>query len=72
METGLQLGKRCFKAKNTERKKFCEDLERENGKENVFRLAKQLVSKNRDVVSVSCVKDDERNLIIRMLYLNSY
>ena len=34
-----------FKAKDAERKKFCEDLEREDGKENVFRLAKQLVSK---------------------------
>ena len=25
---------------------------------SVYRLAKQLVSKNRDVVSASCVKDD--------------
>ena len=36
---------------------FCEDLEGEDGKGNVFRLAKQLVSKNRDIVSASCVKD---------------
>ena len=28
-----------FKAKNAERKKFCEDLDREDGKGNVFRLA---------------------------------
>ena len=33
-----------FKAKEAERKKFCEDLEREDTKENVFRLAKQVVS----------------------------
>ena len=47
-----------FKTKNAKRKKFCEDLEGEDGshplpsdgKGNVFRLAKQLVSKNRDVV----------------------
>ena len=32
-----------FKAKNDERKKFCEDLERENDKGNLFRVAKQLV-----------------------------
>ena len=48
-----------FKEKDAERKKFCEDLEGEDRKGNVFRLAKQLVSKNRDVVSVSCVKDDD-------------
>ena len=31
-----------FKAKDAERKKFCEDLEGEDRKGNVFRLAKQL------------------------------
>ena len=36
-----------FKVKDAERKKFCEDLEGKDGKGNVFRLAKQLVSKNR-------------------------
>ena len=46
-----------FKVKDAERKKFCEDLEGEDRKGNVFRLVKQLVSKNRDVVSASCVKD---------------
>ena len=34
-----------FKAKNAERMNFCEDLEGEDGKENVLRLATQLVSK---------------------------
>ena len=28
----------------------------------MFRLAKQLVSENRDVVSASCVKDDDGRL----------
>ena len=40
-----------FKAKSDERKKFCEDLEREDEKGNVFRVAKQMVRRNRDVVS---------------------
>ena len=53
-----------FKAKDAERKKFCEDLEGEDGKGNVFRLAKQLVSKNRDVVSKSCVKDDDGKIVV--------
>ena len=34
-----------FKVKDAERKRFCEDLEDEDGKGNVFRLAKQLASK---------------------------
>ena len=50
--------------KDAERKKFCEDLEGEDGKGNVFRLAKQLVSKNRDVVSASCVKDDDGKIVV--------
>ena len=30
----------------------------------MFRLAKQLVSKNRDVVSASCVKDDDGTIVV--------
>ena len=30
----------------------------------MFRLAKQLVSKNRDVVSASCVKDDDGEIVV--------
>ena len=37
-----------FKAKSDERKKFCEDLEREDEKGNVFRVAKQMVRRNRE------------------------
>ena len=39
-----------FNAKNAERLKFCEELEDEDQKGNVFRVAKQLVKKNRDMV----------------------
>ena len=52
-----------FKVKDAQRKKFCEDLE-EDRKGNVFRLAKQLVSRNRDVVSASCVKDDDGKIVV--------
>ena len=38
--------------------------EGEDGKGNVFRLANQLVSKNRDVVSASCVKDDDGKIVV--------
>ena len=47
-----------FNAKNAERLKFCEELEDEDRKGNVFRVAKQLVRKNRDVVGAGCVKDN--------------
>ena len=53
-----------FIAKDAERKKFCEDLEVEDEKGNEFRLEKQLLSKNRDVVSSSCVKDDDGKIVV--------
>ena len=36
---------------------FCEDLERENDKGNLFRVAKQLINVNREVVGPNCVKE---------------
>ena len=53
-----------FKAKNAERMNFCEDLDGEDRKENVFRLATQLMSKNRDAMSVTCVKEDDRKVVV--------
>ena len=50
-----------FKAKNAERLKFCEELKDEDWKGNVFRVAKQLVRKNRDVVGAGCVRDNNNN-----------
>ena len=54
-----------FEAKNDERKKFCEDLEREREDEkgNLFRVAEQLVNKNIDVVGANCVKDSEGKIV---------
>ena len=39
-------------------------MEGEDGKGNVFRLAKQLVSKSRDVVSASRLKDDDEKIVV--------
>ena len=53
-----------FNAKNAERLKFCEELEDENRKGNVFRVAKQLVRKNKDVVGAGCVKDNIGKIVV--------
>ena len=53
-----------FKAKSDEREKFCEDLEREDEKGNVFRVAKQMVRRNRDVVGASCVKGSDGKIVV--------
>ena len=53
-----------FNAKNAERLKFCEELKDEGRKGNVFRVAKQLVRKNRDVVGVGCVRDNSGKIVV--------
>ena len=53
-----------FNAKNAERRKFCEELEDADRKGNVFRVAKQLVRKNRDVVGAGCVKDNDGKIVV--------
>ena len=53
-----------LKAKNDERKRFCVDLERENDKGNLFRVAKQLVNRNRDVVGTNCMKDNAGKIVM--------
>ena len=53
-----------FKAKSDERKKFCEDLEREDEKGNVFRVTQQMVRRNRDVVGASCVKGSDGKIVV--------
>ena len=39
------------------RRKVGENLDEEDGKENIFRIATQIMRKNRDVVGGRCVKD---------------
>ena len=53
-----------IKAKSDERKKFCEDLKREDEKGNVFRVAKQIVRRNSDVVGASCVKGSDGKIVV--------
>ena len=53
-----------FNAKNAERLKFCEELKDVDRKGNVFRVAKQLVRKNRDVVGAGCVKDNVGKIVV--------
>ena len=47
------------KAKETERSRWVEELETQDakGKEKVFKMAKILVEKNKDVVGAGCIKD---------------
>ena len=53
-----------FNAKSAERLKFCEELKDEDRKGNVFRVAKQLVRKNRDVVGAGCVRDNSGKIVV--------
>ena len=39
-------------------------MEREDEKGNLFRVAKQLVSRNRDVVGANCVKDSDGKIVV--------
>ena len=53
-----------FNAKNAERLKLCEELEDVDRKGNVFRVAKQLVRKNSDVVGAGCVRDNLGKIVV--------
>jgi hypothetical protein len=56
--------KAVSKAQEVERKKFGKKLDEEDGKGNVFRVAKQLVRKNRDVVGEGCIKDTDGKIVV--------
>jgi len=55
--------KGIWKAREVERKKFGEKLEEENEKGTVFRVAKQMVRSNRDVVGGDCIKDTNGRIV---------
>ena len=44
------------KAQGEERQRYCDMLEAEDGKGNVFRVAKQMVGLNKDITASGCVK----------------
>ena len=52
------------KAQQVERKKFGEMLDVEEAKGNIFRVAKQMVKNNRDVVGGVCVKDTDGRIVV--------
>ena len=54
-----------FNTKNNERKRFYKDLGREDEKGSLFRVAKQLVNRNRDVVGTNCVKDSDGKILVQ-------
>jgi hypothetical protein len=56
--------KEIYKAQETERKKFGAKLSEEDMKGNLFRIAKQLVRNNKDVVGSGSVKDREGNIAV--------
>ena len=53
-----------FMVKNDEKKRFFEDLEREDEKGNLFRVAKQMVNRNRDVVGANCLKNSDGKIVV--------
>lgn len=52
------------KAKETERQKFGERLDEQDEKGAVFRVAKQIVRKNKDVVGMCAVKDQDGKIVV--------
>ena len=51
-------------AQETQRKEFASELESEEGKKNVFRIAKQMSEERQDVVGVNCLKDSTGKIVI--------
>src|SRR5271168_887142 len=52
------------KAQEAERMRLVEKLEEADGKGNVFRVVKQMVAKNRDVVGDGCIKDEDEKVVV--------
>jgi len=51
------------KAKESEFKRFGDMLDREDGRKNIFRIAKQMTRENRDVTESSCIKGNDGKVI---------
>jgi hypothetical protein len=56
--------KEISKAQEMERKRFGEKLDEEDRKGTVFRVAKQIVGRNRDVVGSGCAKDTDGKIVV--------
>jgi len=53
-----------WRAKEDERKKMGEMLDKEDGKGKLFRAVKQMVGKNKEVVGGGCLKDCDGNIVV--------
>jgi hypothetical protein len=52
------------KAQDVKRVEFVSELDSEEGRRNVFRIAKQMIKERQEVVGGSCVNDDQGRLVI--------
>src|SRR3989442_5378556 len=52
------------KAQGEERQRYCDMLEAEDGKGNVFRVAKQMVGLNKDITASGCVRGIDGSTIV--------
>src|SRR5271170_5246508 len=52
------------KAQEDERMRLVEKLEEADGNGNVFRVVKQMVARNWDVVGDGCIKDEDRKVVV--------
>ena len=56
--------KTVFRAQEAERKKLVEKIDEEEGRGNLFRVAKQMIERNRDIVGDGCIKDCDGNVVV--------
>jgi hypothetical protein len=59
-----QAKKTVAMAKESQRKEFAAELDSEEGKRNVFRIAKQMAQERQDVTGVNCLKDGTGNVVV--------
>ena len=52
------------KAQGEERQRYCDMLEAEDGRGNVFRVAKQMVGLNKDITASGCVRGKDGRTIV--------
>src|SRR5207245_1188944 len=52
------------KAQGEERQRYCDMLEAEDGKGNVFRVAKEMVGLNKDITASGCVRGIDGRTVV--------
>jgi hypothetical protein len=57
--------KKFYGAQEAERKKLVKKLEQHEEHGNMFRVAKQMVSKTRDIVGAGWIKDSDWNVLVQ-------